>query len=250
MVRALMLGTLLTVKLRGRMHHPNADISPMNPLPPVVTLLVLVIAGIEAVLQLGNAGLVGGPEAVGWRIRLMEDYGFFDTIFEWMRANGQMPLEGLWRFVTYVFIHFEAMHAIFACVMLLAIGKFVGERFSPAAFLVIFFGSAVMGALAYGMLLNDQALLIGSYPGIYGLLGAFTWVLYMAYDQVGENRMKAFQLIAILMGMQLLFRLFAGGGNDWVADLFGFGTGFMLSFVAAPDGMDRLRQWLDQTRKR
>ena len=37
--------------------------NPVNPVPPVVLALVLVIAGIEAVVSLGGQGLVGGPGA-------------------------------------------------------------------------------------------------------------------------------------------------------------------------------------------
>ena len=233
------------------MHNPDHDVSPFNAIPPVVTVLVAVIGLIEIGLQLGQAGLVGGPTAIGWRTELVERFGFFDTVFEWMRTNGSYPLEGLWRFVTYVIVHYEITHAIFACVMLLAIGKFVGERFSALSVFVIFVASAVTGALFYGLLLNESRQLIGSYPAIYGLLGAFTWTLWMGFGRTGQNRLQAFQLIALLMGLQLLFGLIAGGsGMDWVADLFGFLTGFLLSFVLAPDGPQRIRYWIARWRSR
>ena len=50
------------------MSHPD-DQSPVNPLPPVVVALFLVIAGVEVAFSLGARGIVGGPEAVGWRRR-------------------------------------------------------------------------------------------------------------------------------------------------------------------------------------
>ena len=37
---------------------------PVNPLPPAVVVLFLAIAGVEVVLSLAEAGLVGGPGAV------------------------------------------------------------------------------------------------------------------------------------------------------------------------------------------
>ena len=49
------------------MSHPD-DQSPINPLPPVVTALFLILAGVEAALWLGSKGIVGGPTAVGWRL--------------------------------------------------------------------------------------------------------------------------------------------------------------------------------------
>ena len=48
------------------------------------------------------------------------------------------------------------------------------------------------------------------------------------------------------MGIQLVFGLLFGGGQDWVADLAGFVAGFGLSFLVSPGGrarvVDRLRQ--------
>lgn len=228
------------------MHHPDHNASPVNSLPPVVVALVAAIGAIEIAFQFGASGLAGGAEAVGWRIQAMERFGFFDPVFEWMRRSGQMPLEGLWRFVTYAFVHYEAMHAIFACVLLLAIGKFVGERYSSFAVVTIFLVSAVAGALGYGLILADETPLIGAYPAVYGLMGAFTWTLFVGYGEAGENRLQAFQLIGLLIVLQLVFKLIGGGGNDWVGDLCGFVAGFLLAILMSPGGLaralDRIRQ--------
>jgi rhomboid protease GluP len=39
----------------------------------------------------------------------------------------------------------------------------------------------------------------------------------------------AFRLIALLSVLRLAFLLVAGGSNDWIADMAGFGTGLALS---------------------
>lgn len=232
------------------MHSPDHDASPFNALPPVVVVMVAIIGGVEMVLQAGAAGLAGGREAIGWRAELIQRVGFFDQYFDRMREVSVWPLDGLMRFVTYVVVHYEITHALFACVMLLAIGKFVGERFSATAFVALFLASSAFGALVYGLALTNGGQLVGAYPGIYGLLGGFTWTLFMGLGRAGESRLQAFRLIAVLMGLQLLFRLIGGGGNDWIADLAGFAAGFALSFVLAPDGPARIRRWIDQGRRR
>lgn len=228
------------------MHDPNHNASPFNSIPPVIALLVALIVGIELVLQAGASGLAGGPQGIGWRGEIAQQFGFSDALFEWMRRNASYPLEGLWRFVTYPFIHYEAMHAIFGAVLLLAMGKFVAERFSIVAVLVIFFGSAAIAALGYSLSIDQNGVLIGAYPPVYGLIGAYTWVLLTAYEQAGESRLKAFQLIGILVALQFVFNLIGGGGKDWVADLWGFAAGFALSIMLSPGGisraMERLRQ--------
>ncbi len=224
----------------------NPNVSPVNPIPPVVLALVIVIVGIEAVFQMGARGFVGGPEAVGWRLSALQSYAFSGDIMDWMLANNRWPTEHLIRFVSYAFVHVGFAHMLFVVVFLLALGKMVGEIFHPLAVLVVFFGSAVVGALAYGLILDDSMPLIGGYPAVYGLIGAYTFLLWVRLAATGENQMRAFLLIGLLMGVQLVFGLLFGGGNDWLADLAGFCAGFALSFVVSPGGwgrvMDKLRQ--------
>jgi membrane associated rhomboid family serine protease len=213
----------------------------VNPLPPVVAALFIVIMGIEVVFQLGTRGLIGGPGAVGWRLEAIQSYAFSDDIFDWMWQNGRWPAEQLIRFVSYSFVHASFTHALFVGVFLLAMGKMVAEVFGNAAFLVVFFVSGIGGALAYGVLLNDPVPLIGGFPSVYGLIGAFTYMLWRSLSTVGANQARAFTLISVLMGIQLLFGLVFGVNNDWVADLAGFATGFALSFFVSPGGWTRMR---------
>ena len=82
--------------------------------------------------------------------------------------------------------------------------------------------------------------LIGAYPGIYGLIGAFTFLIWTKLALVGANRLRAFSLIGMLLAIQLVFGLLFGGGWDWVAEVTGFATGFLLSFVVSPEGFRRV----------
>jgi len=217
------------------------SIPPVNPLPPVVWLLVLPIIAVELILSSGQHGLIGGPAAIGWRTAAIEDYGFFNVLFDHMLAVGSARPATLLRFVSYVFVSFSVTQTIFVVVFILALGKMVAEVFSAAAVLVIFFGSAVLGAVAYGLFLNDPHPLISGYPAVYGLIGAFTFILWVRLAASGDHQARAFMLIGMLLGIQLLFRLLFGGSNDWVADVAGFVTGFVLSFVVSPGGWSRVR---------
>ncbi len=220
-------------------HDPDAR--PIHPMPPVVVLVFLVIMGFETLLTLGARGVIGGPEAVGWRLAAIQMMSFSGDIFDWMWQNGRWPMEHVMRFVTYPFVHGSFTHALFVGVIFLAMGKMVAEAFGQIAMLVIFVISGIGGALAYALLLNDPVPLIGGFPPVYGLIGAFTWMLWKSMAAVGANQARAFTLIGFLMGFQLLFGLLFGTNNDWVADLAGFATGFPLSFVLAPGGMARMR---------
>lgn len=222
--------------------------SPFNRLPPIVVGLAAAILGIEAVFQLGARGIVGGPAAVGWRIEAMTRLGFSEPLFDHMRTTGSVGLREAARFVSYIGVHAGAMHAVLGAVLLLALGKAVAERFSSGAMLAVMVAGALGGALAYGLFQHSAALLIGVYPVVYGLIGAFTWSLFV--EGAGPARLAAFRLVGVLLGLQLLFRLLFGGGTEWVADLGGFAAGFGLSYLVAPGGMARLRRWRDRARQR
>jgi membrane associated rhomboid family serine protease len=154
------------------------------------------------------------------------------------------PPDQLMRIVTYPFIHFNFTHALFVIVILLAIGKMVGEVFRWWAVLVVFFGAAIAGALAYTLIPGLRAPLIGGYPPVYGLIGGFTFLLWVNLAAVGANKYRAFSMIGFLLGIQLVFGLIFGGGWEWVADLSGFLAGFFLSFVVSPGGWERARDKL------
>lgn len=219
--------------------HPAFE-PPINKLPAVVVILFLLIAGIEVALTLGSAGVVGGPGAIGWRLALVRDWGFSGEIFDAMMAQGYWPLEHLARFLTYPFIHLSFTHSLIAVVLMLALGKMAAEVMGPFAMLGLFVLSGIGGALAYAVLTNDPVWLVGAYPPVYGLIGGYSFVLWRRLEASGGPQARAFSLIAMLMGLQIIWSLFGDVGAGWVADLAGFVTGFGLSFLCAPGEWRRI----------
>lgn len=217
---------------------PNA--APLNPLPPVVWILFVMIMGIEGAFTLGSQGLLGGADAVGWRLAFVRDYGFNGGAFDWMLSNGQLRGEFMIRFLTYPFIHGSFTSAIFAGVILLALGKMIGEVMGQLAVVIVFMFSGIFGAIMFG-LLTDQTWLIGAMPCVYGLIGAYSFLLWQRALIKGTKQLQAFQLIGFLMGIQLVFGIFFTTGHDWIADLSGFICGFLLSVAVVPGGFGRLR---------
>ena len=218
-------------------HH---DPSPVNSIPPVIIVIALVLVGVEGLFQLAEIGILGQGAGIGWRLTAVEEYGFYGQIVDLMIGRGDFQADFLMRFVTYIFVQRAFLDMIFVGVFLLAMGKFVAEVFDPWAVVAVFVVSGAGGALAYGLILNDPRPLIGGFPAIYGLIGAYTFILWRISAAVGVSQIGAFRLIAILLGIQLVFTALFGGSNDWVADLGGFATGFGLSFLVSPGGWQRL----------
>lgn len=225
----------------------DMNAAPINPLPLVVWVLVLPIIAMEVVLSAAGAGLIGGAHGIGWRSQALERFAFSPELMRYFLDTGQYPLDGLHRLVSYPLVHGSMTHVLFVVVILLALGKMVGEVFRWWAVLLIFFSAAIVGALAYTLILPGvRAPLIGGYPPVYGLIGGFTFLLWVNLAAVGANKYRAFTLIGFLLGIQLVFALLFGGGYEWVADLTGFATGFVLSFVVSPGGWGRVLEKMRQ----
>ena len=219
---------------------PDQSAPPLNPLPWVVWVLALPLIAVEVVVQLGASGLAGGADAIGWRLRAMEWFAFSPDALRRALETGEWPLETLWRQVSYVLVQGDVSAALFVVVLLLALGKMVGEVFRWWAVALVFVGSAAMAALVYTLVMPGNRMpLVGGFPAVYGLIGAFTFVMWVRQAATGGNQWRAFTLIGVLMAVQIFFGLIYGG-VAWVAELAGFGTGFLLSFVVAPGGWRRV----------
>ncbi len=210
-----------------------------NALPPAVVALALVILVVELILSAGAAGYVGGEAGLGWRLAAIREHGFFSPLLGWMFQSGNFATPELARFMSYLFVHLSFTHAIFVIVFLMALGKMVGEVFGNVAVLILFFACGIFGALVYGGLTGDTRPLVGGFPAVYGLIGAYTFLLWVGYGATGENQYRAFTLIGFLMGIQLIFGVLFGSSNDWVAEIAGFALGFLLTPALAPGAFRR-----------
>ena len=217
--------------------------SPFNALPPVVVGLAVAIAAVELMFQAAEIGLVGGREAVGWRLSAIRDWGVAAPVWDWMLANRAFPPDLLARFVTYPFVHGGFVHAAFVCVFVLALGNVTSPALPGWRQPVLFLGAAVAGALAFVILFDAAAPLYGGYPGAYGLIGAFTLLVRRGLTRVPPER--AFLLIGLLLAIQPVFGIAAGAGlgwlPDWTADLAGAAAGYVMATLMLPGALGRAR---------
>jgi membrane associated rhomboid family serine protease len=225
------------------MHDPRNQ-SPFNALPPEIVVIAVVIAGIELMFQAGEAGLVGGREAVGWRLTAIRDWGVFDPLFAWM-VQTRTVLPGEWaRLLTYPLLHGSFGHAAFVVVFVLAIGNAVAPVYRGWRVWMVFWGAAVAGALAYILLFSTDRPLFGGYPAAYGLIGAFTLLTRKGLTRAPPD--KAFLLIGFLLAIQPVFGIVGGQGlswvPDWVADVAGFAAGYGIAVLLFPGEWDRIRK--------
>lgn len=220
------------------MQDPNAP--PVNPLPAAVLILALPIVLVELALAAGAQGFVGGNEGIGWRLYAVKEYGFVPALFDYAVETGRLTLGDGLDFLTYSFVHLSFMHTVMVLVFLLALGKFVGEVMGSRAVIILFMASAIVGALTMALLTNTAHTLVGGYPGVYGLIGGFTAIIRARLLAENSPAYQAFTLIGVLMALQLIFGILFGTGPDWIAEIAGFATGFLVSHLLVPGGWARM----------
>ncbi len=218
---------------------PPAPEAAVNPIPPAVLALVAVLMGIELILWAGERGIVGGAAAAGWRGNAWQDFGFAPRLWAFMWQTGDWTLNGLFRLLSYAFVSIGFVQTVFACVFVLAFGKFVGDVMGGARAVIIYLAATVGAAVAYGSIFPEQVLLIGAFPGAYGLLGGYTYILLVAAEATNQNRLQSFKLIGMLAALQLVFGVIFGGPPYWLADLSGAVIGFIAAMAMGPGGLLR-----------
>ncbi|MDO5619932.1 MAG: rhomboid family intramembrane serine protease [Paracoccus sp. (in: a-proteobacteria)] len=216
--------------------------SPINPLPLVVWALALPMIAAELVFGLASAGLLGGSGGIGMRNSAIQQTAFIPELFQRMWAVGAVD-GNVYRLFSYPFVHVSPVHALFVTVFTLALGNMIAAQFRPSALIALFFGSGAVAALIYtGFSMawpGRVEPLIGGYPAVYGLVGAFTFLIWTRLAETGGNRLRAFSLIGMLLLFQLVFGVLFGAGTSWIAEITGFFVGFALSFLLIHGGLAR-----------
>lgn len=213
------------------------DEAPFHPIPPLVLAIFGAMMLAELAFSLGALG-VFGMQGTAWRVNAIEDFAFAPRALEMvMRGNYDPAL--LLRFIAYPFVHAEFTHGLFGAVLWLALGKFAAEAYRPWAVAIIFLASAIGGAICYGfygLWIGSNIPLIGAYPADFGMVGAFTYLTWLRLGEEGSNRMQAFAMIGVLLGLELVFSLLFGANPTWPAEVSAFLIGSAVAVLVAPGG--------------
>jgi membrane associated rhomboid family serine protease len=209
----------------------------VNPLPPAVIVLFLAVVIGEAYIAGAEAQLWGQFDA---RIGLIRQFAFLPEGFERAVSAGIWQAELFWRMLTYPFVHAAVMQSILASVLILALGKFVGEILGNTAVFAIFGISSLFAALGYAQFTSSTYPLFGGYPPAYGLIGGFSFVLFSRAEGLLSHQLRAFRMLGLLMAINISFSLFSSGPPLWVAELCAAVAGFISAALIQPGGLASL----------
>jgi rhomboid protease GluP len=204
--------------------------------PALVWAMAAIFIGIEAILMLSDFGVL--PQ--GLRFRAYRAFAFFDLYFEaWL--SGQTPPAQFWySFITHAFLHGGLLHLGMNTAVFLALGAHMTRAVGEARMVGLFLGSAVAGALAFGLIADTGQQfvpMVGASGAIFGFLGAmkrWEWRYVNAY-QLPQRRfwttIGAFAAINVLISVGAGA---GGGGIAWEAHLGGFVAGWVAAGFMQP----------------
>lgn len=222
-----------------------------NPISPVVLIIVGLLVAVELTLQAGANGLIGGPEAIGWRNVLAQNFALHPAVVVHIMNGGLIEPKVIWPFFTYIFVSRSFISFLITAFLILAMGKLISDRFSGLAVLIIFVGCTLAGALAFSVSPHrTQFPLMGAFPVFYGFIGSYTWIQISNLKNQGKSILPAFATIGMFLVFRLVRAAIYGPSNSWTADLAGLVVGMALAYVVAPSGRDRLKRWMRKIRNR
>ncbi len=138
--------------------------------------------------------------------------------------------------LTHILIHGSMLHIGMNVVMLVAFGSGIEKWIGGQKFLIVFFGSALLG-LALHIAFNYYTVtpVIGASGGISGLFAVALLMLNRARaNMFGSGKYGMLPVIALWIGISLLFGLTGspdGAGVSWEAHIGGFLGGFLIAKI-------------------
>lgn len=211
---------------------PKASTPKDRPGRWLIWSLIGICVLIEAVLSLGDLGLLG---SVRLRQTVFENGAFWPGLVRggW-RAN--YPGQGWAMFVTYGFLHGGPVHMVTNMLTLVSLGPLVAARVGARGLAVLYAGAMLGGAGGFGLLAETYSPMVGASGALFGLAGGI-----LAWDYVDRFTLRArlwpvARMALLLVAMNLALWWALDGQLAWETHLGGFVAGWVLALLIDPRG--------------
>lgn len=214
-----------------------------RPMPRTLLWLVGLIALIEAVLSLADLGLIGQPAL---RLRLFEVGAFWSPLL-----RGVEPIfaaQPVSMFLSHALLHGGLLHMAMNMTILLAMGRFISDRYGEAPILPLFAAGAVAGGAVFGLFSPQAIPMVGASGAVFAFLGL--WIVW-DWRRHRAHRVPVRPVatrVAVLAGLNVVFYFALGGLLAWEAHLGGFLAGlvagkYLEDRIEARDREARALRW-------
>lgn len=198
-------------------------------LPRVLIVLVGLCVLIEAVLQLGDLGVLSGTR---WRATAYEYGGFWPGLLQGWRPN--YPGQAYAMFLSYAFLHGGLLHLIVNMVTLVSLGRAVCVRVGTRGFLLLYLAAVLGGALGFGLLTTSAQPMVGASGGLFGLVGGLLAWSYIDRFISARRLWPVGRAVLILLALNLVFWWAMDGLLAWQTHLGGFVAGWVAALLIDP----------------
>ena len=203
--------------MKNEAQHHEAAIN----LPPAVKALCLILLALTAVLQLSSSPV---------EERLILEFGLIPA-----RYTGGLPFD--WAAVvaplSHMFLHGGWLHLGVNLGMLMAFGSGIERAVGAKKFLILYFASGLIGALAHFIFMaGDIYPLIGASGAISGLFGAVMMMMKSGQENHGGGGLRLVPMVVVWVAISVFFGVFGLPGQEgqvaWIVHVGGFLGGLLL----------------------
>lgn len=204
--------------MTARSEPPRSQ--PYTPLPRSLLWLAGLIALVEVLLSLADAGYLADPSL---RARVFGPGAFWAALL-----HGTQPLfawQPVTMFVTHALLHGGFLHMAMNMAVLLGLGRFCSDRYGGGMILPVFLVGAVAGGAAFGLIATGGYPMVGASGAVFAFLGVWTVWDWRRHQARGASTAPVLRRIAGLAAINALLYFGLGGLLAWEAHLGGFLAG-------------------------
>ena len=151
-------------------------------------------------------------------------FAFEDVFYLLVQINYKIinDLE-IWRLLTSMFLHGDALHLFSNMISLLIFGAYVELSYSKYQFIMIYFISGLIGSFFSMLLLSSYTISLGASGAIFGLIGAAFSILIVQRD-------TPLIFLGLIYVFYFVFSSFSPNIN-YFAHIFGLLAGLVVGFL-------------------
>lgn len=191
--------------------------------------LIGMCTSVELVFLGSDLGLWGSARL---RQTAYEYGGFWPGLLHGWRAN--FPGQAVAMFVTYAALHAGPGHLVVNMITLWSLGREVGAQVGAWGMALIYGGSVLGGALAYGLLTSKPHPMVGASGALFGLAGALLVWLYLDRRARGQGLWVVIRLGLFLIAINVVMYWALEGHLAWQTHLGGALAGAGIASVLRP----------------
>ena len=196
-----------------------------GPMPRALLALAVVIALIEIVLSLADAGVVFDHTL---RSRVLIAGAFWASLL-----HGDTPLyaaQPVTMFLSHAFLHGSLLHMAMNVTILLALGRFTADHYGARVVLPVFALGAIGGGAVYGLIADGALPMVGASGAVFAFLGLWIAWDWRRHRQAGTSTGPVLRRVGVLVLINVVTMIGLKGMLAWEAHLGGFLVGLAVGF--------------------